>query len=72
MKRAVQQTLVETSKPRLLETGIEEYILSNPPFKDDEEDKQGSNIGGSNQNPRSNSKPPRGRVGKLRGNPKLS
>ena len=26
MKRAVQQTLVETTKPRLLETGIEEYI----------------------------------------------
>ena len=71
-KRAVQQTLVEISKPKLSEMGIEEYILSHPPLNDDEEDKQGSNIGGRNQNPRSNSKPTRGRGGKLRGNPKRS
>ena len=60
MKRAVQQTLVETTKPRLLETGIEEYILSHPPLNDDVEDKEGSNIGGNNQNPRSNFKLTRG------------
>ena len=71
-KRAVQQTLIETSKPRLLETGIEEYILSHPPLNDDEEDKQGSNIGGRNQNPRSKPKTTHGRGGKLRGNPKRS
>ena len=72
MKRVVQQTLVETTKPRLLETEIEEYILSHPPLNDDVEDKKGSNIGGNNQNPRSNSKPTRGRGGKLRGNTKRS
>ena len=72
MKRVVQQTLVETTKPRLLETEIEEYILSHPPLNDDEEDKQGSNIGGNNQNPRSNSKPTCERAGKLRGNSKRS
>ena len=71
-KRAVQQTLIETSRPKLIEMGIEEYNLSHPPLNDDEEDKQGSNIGGNNQNPRSNSKPTRGRGGKLRGNPKRS
>ena len=27
MKRAVQQTLVETTKPTLLEKGVEEYVF---------------------------------------------
>ena len=50
MKRVVQQTLVETTKPTLLERGIEEYIFSHPPLFDDEEEKDGANIGGRSQN----------------------
>ena len=56
LKKAVQQTLIESTKPR----GIEEYNFSHPPLSDDEEEKNGSNIGRSNQNPRSNSKTTRG------------
>ena len=71
-KRAVQQTLIETSRPKLIELGIEEYNLSHPPLNDDEEDKQGSRTGGHSQNSRPNSKASRGRGGKLRGNSKHS
>ena len=71
-KRAVQQTLIETSRPKLIEQGIDEYNFSHPPLNDDEEDKTGSNTGGHSQNPRSNSKASRGRGGKLRGNSKRS
>ena len=71
-KRAVQQTLIETTRPKLIELGIKEYTLSHPPLNDDEEDRQGSNTGGHGQNPRSNSKASRGRGGKLRGNSKRS
>ena len=56
----------------LLEKGIDEYNFSHPPLNDDEEEKEGSNIGGHNQNPRSNSQPPHGRGGKLRGSSKCS
>ena len=48
MKRAVQQTLVETTNPMLLEKGIDEYNFSHPPLNDDEEEKEGSNIGEHN------------------------
>ena len=37
MKRAVQQTLIESSRAAILDGGIQEYNFSQHPFSDDEE-----------------------------------
>ena len=68
LKRAVQQTLIESSRAAILDGGIQEYNFSHPPFSDDEEEKKSSNIDGQSQNPGSNSVATRGHGGKLRGN----
>ena len=72
LKRAVQQTLIEFTKPFVLDGGIEEYNFSHPVLSDTEEGKNNSNICESNQNPGSDPVATLGRGGRLRGTSKCS
>ena len=67
MKRAMQQTLIEFTKPSVLNGGIRGYNFSHPVVSDTEDEKTNSNIGESSQNPGSNPVAPRGRGGRPRG-----
>ena len=51
LETTVQQTLIEFTKPSVLDGGIAEYDFSHPVLTDTEEEKSNSNIGDQNQNP---------------------
>ena len=68
----VQQTLIEFTKPSVLDKDIGEYNFSFPELSDSEEKKKNSNSGDHSQNPGSNSEATRGQEGKPRGNSKRS
>ena len=73
MKRAVQQTLIEFTKPSVLNRGIREYNFSHPVLSDTEEEKKNNcNIGESSRIPGSNHVAPLGCGGISKGTSKRS
>ena len=67
MNKAVDQTLIDYTKPILAKEGILEYIFSHPELSDSKERKDDLDNGADSQNPESNPMATRSRGGRPRG-----